>query len=193
MKALKISALVVAAAICAMPLVACSNEKKPVSSGINVISTQSQVGQDGENKATIDPNAEANNFVFKYNGVSVVVNAPISKIIDSLGKNYTYMEAASCAGQGISKFYTFNGGSFVISTNPVGNEDSIAMIAINDDSVSTAEGVFIGNTMDQVKKAYGDPKDATETVLTYEKGSSTLVFIFDESGKVTNITYQAKV
>lgn len=195
MKAFKISALILAAAICAMPLTACNKQKTPVSSGINVISSQSQggAGVNGENKATIDPNAASNNYVFKYNGVDIVVNSPMNAILGSLGNNYQYFEAASCAGQGISKFYTFNGGSFVISTNPVGNEDSIAMITISDDSVSTAEGIFIGNTVDQLKAAYGEPKENDGTTYTYEKGSSVLVFIVDDGGKITNIIYNAKV
>ena len=195
MKGLKISALILAAAMLAMPLTACNQQKKPVSSGINVISSQNQQGPgaNGENKATIDPNAASNNFVFKYNGVSIVVNSPMNDILGSLGNNYQYFEAASCAGQGISKFYTFNGGSFVVSTNPVGNEDSIAMITINDDSVSTAEGIFIGNTVDQLKAAYGEPKENDGTTYTYEKGSSVLVFLVDDGGKITNIIYNAKV
>ena len=193
MKGLKITALILTAALCAMPLTACSKEKKPVSSGINIISSQNQVN--GENFAKIDPDAVKNNFVFKYNGVDIAVNSPMNDILGSLGNNYQYFEAASCAGQGISKFYTFNGGSFVISTNPVDNLDSIAMITLNDDSVSTAEGIYIGNTVDQLKAAYGEPSSAsTDTVFTYEKGSSTLVFqIDDESHKIISIVYNAKV
>ena len=84
-------------------------------------------------------------------------------------------------------------GSFVVSTNPVGNEDSIAMITINDDSVSTAEGIFIGNTVEQLKAAYGEPKENDGTTYTDEKGSSVLVFLVDDSGKITNIIYNAKV
>ena len=195
MKGLKITALILTTALCAAAFTACKNEKKPVSSGINVISSQSQggAGVNGENKATIDPNAASNNYVFKYNGVDIVVNSPMNAILGSLGNNYSYFEAASCAGQGISKFYTFNGGSFVVSTNPVGNEDSIAMITINDDSVSTAEGIFIGNTVEQLKAAYGEPKENDGTTYTYEKGSSVLVFLVDDSGKITNIIYNAKV
>ena len=186
MKGLKITALILTTVLCASAFTACKNEKKPVSSGINVISSQSQggAGVNGENKATIDPNAANNN---------IVVNSPMNAILGSLGNNYSYFEAASCAGQGISKFYTFNGGSFVVSTNPVGNEDSIAMITINDDSVSTAEGIFIGNTVEQLKAAYGEPKENDGTTYTYEKGSSVLVFLVDDSGKITNIIYNAKV
>ena len=67
------------------------------------------------------------------------------------------------------------------------------MITINDDSVSTAEGIFIGNTVDQLKAAYGEPKENDGTTYTYEKGTSVLVFLVDDGGKITNIIYNAKV
>ena len=80
MKGLKITTLILAAAMMAMPIAGCNNSKKPVSSGINIISSQSQNGLSGENAGMIDPNAAANNFVFKYNGVNVVVNTKMEDI-----------------------------------------------------------------------------------------------------------------
>ena len=195
MKGLKITALILTAAIGATALTACKNEKKPVSSGINIISSQKQggAGVDGENIAIIDPEAEKNNFIFKYNGVSVVVNTSMGNILKSLPSDYDYQESPSCAGQGIAKTYTYNNGSFSIQTNPVGKDDSISMILLSDDTVSTAEGIFIGNTVEQVKAAYGNPdENSTEYSLAYIKGSSQLTFTISD-GKVTTIAYQAKV
>ena len=105
MKGLKITALILTAAIGATALTACKNEKKPVSSGINIISSQKQggAGVDGENLAIIDPEAEKNNFIFKYNGVSVIINTPMGNILKSLPEPTDYNEAPSCAGQGIVK------------------------------------------------------------------------------------------
>ena len=195
MKGLKITALILTAAIGATALTACKNEKKPVSSGINIISSQKQggAGVDGENIAIIDPEAEKNNFIFKYNGVSFVVNTSMGNILKSLPSDYDYQESPSCAGQGIAKTYTYNNGSFSIQTNPVGKEDSISLILLSDDTVSTAEGIFIGNTVEQVKAAYGNPdENSTEYSLAYIKGSSQLTFTISD-GKVTTIAYQAKV
>ena len=196
MKGLKITALILTTVLCASAFTACKNEKKPVSSGINIISSQKQggAGVDGENIAIIDPEAEKNNFIFKYNGVNVVINTPMSKVLKSLPENYDYNEAPSCAGQGIAKTYTYNNGSFSIQTNPVEKEDSISMILLSDDTVSTAEGIFIGNTAEQVKAAYGEPdKDAsTDNAFVYYKGTSVLTFTIMD-GKVTSIAYQAKV
>ena len=195
MKGLKITALILTAAIGATALTACKNEKKPVSSGINIISSQKQggAGVDGENIAIIDPEAEKNNFIFKYNAVSVIINTPMGNILKSLPSDYDYQESPSCAGQGIAKTFTYNHGSFSIQTNPVGKEDSISMILLGDDTVSTAEGIFIGNTVEQVKAAYGNPDESsTEDSIVYIKGSSQLTFQISD-GKVVTIAYQAKV
>lgn len=195
MKASKITALILAAALCAMPLTACNKEKKPVSSGINIISSQGQAGVNGDSRFVVDPNAEANNFFFKYNDVKVVIGITIDKVLSGLGNNYTIQEAQSCAGQGTALNYIFNGGSFTIETTPAGSANYITMIALGDDSVSTAEGIFIGNSVAQVKAAYGDPiADSTEESLMYDKGSSRLTFVIDaEEQKVTSIFYQAKM
>lgn len=189
MKGSKITALILAATLCATTLTACSKEKKPVSSGINIISSQ---GQGGDMRFVVDPNAEANNYYFTYNDVKVIIGVKVDKVVAALGNNYTYNEAASCAGQGISKIYTYNGGSFSIETQPVDNADYISTINFGDDSISTAEGICIGKTADEVKAAYGNPiADSTEDTLQYDKGSSRLTFQIAD-GKVTGIFYQAK-
>ena len=91
----------------------------------------------------------------------------------------------------MSKTYTYKGGSFSISTNPSGNSDIISSIMLNDDTVSTAEGICIGSTSDEVVAAYGESANATETTMTYDKGSSSIVFVLQD-GKVNNIIYNAQ-
>ena len=180
-----------------MSVAASSNTSETLSSDVNVIGTQEQERQINEAPlVTIDENAAEQNYVFVYEGVNIVVSSPMSSILSSLNAvagEPQYFESASCAGQGMSKTYTYNGGSFTISTNPVGPDDVIASISLFDDSVTTAEGIYIGSTLDDVKAAYGEATSSTDTTLTYEKGSSVLVFIVDANGVVTNIIYNAKV
>ena len=65
---------------------------------------------------------------------------------------------------------------------------------IGNDSVSTAEGVCIGNTTDQVKTTYGEanPEDSTDDTWVYDKGSSRISIGFTDQ-KVSSIYYQAKM
>ena len=202
MKGLKITTLVLAAAMMAMPIAGCNNQKKPVSSGINIISSQSQKGLEGENAGKIDPNAAANNFVFKYNRVDIVVNTKMEDIEGKFDpKSYKKKDQVSCIGAaGKDWIYTFNGGSFSIVTVPAGKDYSIYQIILSDDSISTPEGVCVGNTPEQVKAAYGEPvaDKSDERAYIYEKGSSTLMIVFEEDDatqKVTvaSITYQGAI
>lgn len=194
MKGTKISALILAAVLGTTALTACSNGKKPVSSDVSIIASQGQGGFNGDSRFVADPDAESKNYFFKHNDVNVVIGIPIKKVLPGLGNNYTVVPAANCAGQGTAYNYTFNGGSFTIETTPYNGEDYITGIALGNDSVSTAEGVCIGNTIDQVKTTYGEanPEDSTDDTWVYDKGSSRISIGFTDQ-KVSSIYYQAKM
>ena len=196
MKTSKILAAALAASMM-LAMAACSNDAAPVSSDVNVISTEAQGNnpQQGAGvEVTVDPNAADTNFAFSYEGVDVIVGTDMNSLVDSLNAaagEPQYFEAASCAGDGMSKTYTYKGGSFSISTNPSGNSDIISSIMLNDDTVSTKEGICIGSTADEVTAAYGESANATETTMTYDTGSSSIVFVLQD-GKVNNIIYNAQ-
>ena len=191
MKFVKAAALIMSLSIAGMSLAACSNEPEPVSSDINIISTQAQGQNTGVSlpNGNVDPNAESANFVFVYKGCNFVVNTVVdeSKFPDD---DYDVKEQASCAGQGMATNYKFKGGSFWAETYP--GSDSLYIITLCDDTVTTAEGIYIGSTMDDVKLAYGEPVTATDALLSYEKGSSELRFTFDGNGVVNGIFYIGK-
>ncbi len=188
MKFVKAAALLMSLSIVGMSLCACSAEPEPVSSDINIISSQSQNTNSKVPDGTADPNAESSNYVFVYNGFNFIVNAPMdeSKLPDD---DYDVFEVASCAGPGMAKQYTFKGGSFKVELFT--DSDVIAAITICDDTVTTAEGIYIGNTVEQVKAAYGEPVTDTGAAMIYEKGSSELR-IFVNDGVVNSIVYFAK-
>ncbi len=135
-------------------------------------------------------------FVFKFKDQEIRVNTDMNKYLPSLGTagtDYSYFEAASCAGLGMSKTYTFGAGSVVISTNPNGAVDVISSIALFDDTVQTPEGIYIGCTKDQILKAYGTPTEDTETNIIYELNDTCIVFVLNEEGTVNNIVYNGIV
>ena len=137
---------------------------------------------------TVDAQAESENYVFVYSGVKLIVNTEIddSKFSED---DYEVYEVESCAGQGMTKEYVFKGGSIQVETFT--GSDVISRIALCDDTVTTAEGIYIGQTIDDVKAAYGEPTTTTEVMYTYVKGSSDLRFYFDGNGKITQIQYFA--
>lgn len=189
MKIVKAAALIMSLSIAGMSLAACSNEPEPVSSDINIISTQAQNTNVSLPNGNVDPNAESENFVFKYKGCDFVVNTVVdeSKFPD---EDYEANLQASCAGQGMATNYKFDNGTFWAETYP--GSDSLYIVTLCNDKVSTVEGIYIGSTMDKVKEVYGEPATATDTLLVYEKGSSELRFNFDGEGKVNGIFYIGK-
>jgi len=159
-----------------------------------VISQETEAEQAGDSGETEDAEgdgqaaSESDAYTFVYNGATVVPGGDLNEVLETLGDNYTYFEAASCAGFGLTKTYTYNNGSFVISTNSEDDKDIVTNISIYDDTVSTPEGVYIGDSSDSVKEVYGQPDSETETTMTYTKGDSVLVFVITD-GTVTYIVY----
>ena len=196
MKFTKVAALMMGLSMVGATLCACNNAPEPVSSDINVISTQSQVGPgNGEtiNVADIDQNAASTNYKFSYKGVDIICNAAFDD--SKFDKNeYELTQQASCAGQGLDYVYVFKGGSFQVVSHPMDDnsgEAKVMYVMLCDDTVATAEGVYIGNTVDQVKAAYGEPdaEKSTDALLIYIKGSSFLQFEVDDKNVVVGITY----
>ncbi len=129
-------------------------------------------------------------FVFVYEDVKVPLNVDAAPVLEALGKEDTYFEAASCAFQGLDKTYTYSG--FEITTYPQGDKDFISTIYLIDDSVSTDKGIFIGSSLADVTAAYGDAYENKSGGYTYTLGDSTLAFVV-EGDSVTSITYSAIV
>ena len=127
-------------------------------------------------------------YVFPFKGAQVAVNAPMAPLVDALGEPGDYFESESCAFQGLDKVYTY--GSVVIRTYPQDGTDYVLSVQLRDDTVSTGEGVYIGQTRDDVVAAYGETADETDAALRYVDGDCTLTFLLAD-GAVTDITYTA--
>ena len=127
-------------------------------------------------------------FIFDYNDISIPVNTNVEPILKELGEPLDYFEAESCAFQGLDKTYYFSG--FELTTYPNNGKDYVSSIYFQDDSVSTAEGIYIGSPVDDVVEAYGKEYTGGENAYIYTKEDSSLVIIA-ENDEVISITYQA--
>ncbi len=161
--------LVLVAALC-LTLVACSGgDKKPADSGNEPAGT---VTSDG--------------YTVKVKGTEVALDAKMAPLAETLGEPTKYFESESCAFQGLDKVYTYGG--VVISTYPMDEVDYVLSVELKDDTVSTAEGVSIGDSLSKVTEKYGDPTETLPTAVSYTKGGVKLSF-FLENDAVTSITY----
>jgi hypothetical protein len=191
MRLRRIAALALATAMMVSVFTACSGKSTDASGdSVEVISTGANGSQ--QSGEIHEANADDEGYYFVVNNVKLRPNADLNKVLSSLPNDPIYFEAPSCAGIGMAKTYTYDNGSYVISTIPLGNKDLISTIVLYNDSVGTPEGIFIGNSADDVKAKYGTPTSDIDGALTYEKNDTMLVII-TEDGVVTSIVYNSIV
>lgn len=153
----------------------------------------------GEDTQTTDPTGttgkptvsnDPKGYTFTYNNVKFGVDIVATDVLTKLGAADDKITSESCAFGGSDTVYYY-GTSVQVSTNDELGYERIFSIYLSDDLVSTEEGICIGNTVEQVKDAYGEPgSKSTDNSLAYEKDGMTLTF-FVKDGAVTSIRYDA--
>lgn len=139
----------------------------------------------GETPAPTEPAKD--NYVFTYNGTAIMMDVEATDIVAALGEPKSYTEETSCAFEGLDKTYFY--GSFYLSTYPMGEKDFVYSVWFADDTVSTAEGIRIGNTQAQVESAYGTAGYNGSNAYKMTKGDSTLTIILTD-GLVSSVIYE---
>ena len=128
-------------------------------------------------------------YKFTYNGTEIVMHEKADSVLSALGEAKSYSEAASCLGEGIDKTYFY--GSFYVTTYPKNGADYIASAWFADDTMTTAEGICIGDAKDKVEKVYGADKFNGNNAYVIESGEMNLTIIM-KNDVVDSITYTAQ-
>ena len=157
-----------------LSLVACGN-----SNDTKVIESNSTQKASGSEQTA----STQTGYVFNYDGMDIPVDADVAPIIDKLGEPSNYFESPSCAADGIGKLYTYS--DFEIQTYPDGDVDKVLAVRLLNDTVSTAEGIDLSSSKDDIVAAYGDATEETDRSLKYEKDGMSLVFIFGDNGLIS--------
>ncbi|MDR2600678.1 MAG: hypothetical protein LBC73_10455 [Oscillospiraceae bacterium] len=76
-----------------------------------------------------------------------------SALLNALGDDYELSTAPSCVFEGDDKEFAYD--RVFVFTNPDGSRDLWFSIFIIDNSLSTARGITVGSTLDEVIAAYG--------------------------------------
>ncbi len=131
---------------------------------------------------------DAGMYTFTYKGTTIDLKEAADAICEALGEAKSYTEETSCAFDGLDKNYTYT--SFIMTTYPDGDTDRVNSITLLDDTVSTADGICIGDSKDKVEEVYG--ADAFNGVNAYimTEGDAQLTIIIDND-KVSSIQYTA--
>ncbi len=117
------------------------------------------------------------------------MDADAAPVIEQLGEANSYFEAPSCAFEGIDKMYTY--GSFELDTYPTEDKDYISAVIFKDDSITTKEGVGIGDAREKMTEAYGEGTEELGMTV-YRKDDMKLCFILQEDS-IVSIEYRSTV
>lgn len=129
-------------------------------------------------------------YVFVFQGTEVKIDEDAAKIIAQLGEPLSYFEAPSCAFQGLDKIYTYNG--FEMDTYPMEDKDYVSAIIFKDDSVTTAEGIGIGDSMERMEQSYGSDSTKEDGVVVYSRDGMKLCFILKDN-EIISVEYRTMV
>ena len=144
--------------------------------------------EEGSEKAeTAKAEASYKGYVYRYNDAVMEIDAEAAPILSQLGEPNSYFETPSCAFEGIDKKYTY--GSFELDTYPNGDKDFVSAVIFKDDSITTPEGVGIGDSREKMIEAYGDKGSEELGMMVYRKDGMKLCFILDEDN-IISIEYK---
>ncbi len=196
MKKLRLAALALATAF---SITACGGDD------VKVIEKEQAVSETTENAdkntvettATKESNEESSTtagYAYLAEGpsgsIEVTPDMDMSVVLEALGEETTYFEAASCAFEGLDKVYTYD--HFEIDTYPDGDTDKISAIILLDDLTTTQEGVYIGQSKADMESAYGTDYEKNSNSYTYTKDGAHLEFIL-EGETIISISYNSAV
>lgn len=170
-------------------LCACGNDAKVIEGTVQAKATGDETSAAAESDAgsadaavstTEQPEqaaADYKGYVFVYKGVTIEMDADAAPIIEQLGEPDFYFEAPSCAFEGIDKMYTYGG--LELDTYPTEDKDYVSSVIFKDDTLTTTEGIGIGDSVSSLETAYGTQWNDEDGMMVYEKDGMKLCFIVD--------------
>ena len=135
-----------------------------------------------------DGGSETKSYLFKSGDVEIKVGGDANAAVSALGEAQNLVETPSCGGGAEpDREYTYAGFKFnTVNENGV---NKIVKIVLTDDSVSTPEGISIGDGREAVIETYGaDYTENASGTLVYTDGVSQLMFGITD-GSVSAIHY----
>lgn len=129
-------------------------------------------------------------YVFIVDDTEFVIGEDPTDSINKLDAKSDTFEAPSCAMHGEDKVYTYSGFTLTVHAESKKGPYKLMSVLLTDDSVQTAEGIYIGKSRKDVEEVYGTKKKKLSEYV-YKKGVMELSFIFAKD-KVVSIEYREK-
>lgn len=125
-------------------------------------------------------------FALTVNNFTIYMDQNIQEVLDAFGEPLGVFELPSCAFDGIDRIFSFPG--LQIHTYPLDDSDFVHTVSIRDDSILTQNGIYLGNSWEDVLAAYGSDYDHEFGMFTFTKGVTKLQFLVEDD-MVVAITY----
>ena len=172
-------------------LVGCGNNGEKTITGDVNNNNSSQAADDGANKETQKENGKTSNgYSFKSGDVEIIIDGEAAPYLEAMGEPSTYFESPSCAFGDLDKVYTYPG--FEMDTYSLEGVDYVSAIIFQDDSISTPEGICIGDLETKIEEVYGAPTAKEGNMYIYKKDEMKLCFLVVE-GMVSSVQYLSLV
>ena len=134
---------------------------------------------------------QENGFVFVYNETVVYLGDEADNVLKRLGTEVNSFESDSCIFDGTLKTYIYSGFEISVYAETNSNEYIVYSIVITDDSISTYEGIFTGQTADDLLSVYGEAYSKSPGFYyKYLKDGTMLTFDVDDNDVIIYITYE---
>ena len=184
-------ALIIALAL----LSGCGGKTGPAPGGAEPAAPPPASVAPGQTPATAAPAPEMSpqGFLFEAYGQEIYICSEAAPILEALPQPRNTFEERNCAfntdEDGLETTYFYPG--FELAAYRKGSSPAwVFSIVFTDDSVTTPEGVYLGGTLESVKKAYGEGGEQSESggQIIYKRGQGKLTFSL-EDGIITGIVY----
>lgn len=162
--------------------------KKPVSSKIESSKDESSKIESSDVKSEkITSSVElGDNFCITIDGVKLTPGDEFTD--ETLSLEHTLYTVPSCAFEGEDKLYSFSDFEVQCFEDSFMEADRIFSIYILEPTLSTDEGIALGDSLEDIEKVYGTDYVNEDNVYTYYLGNTYLSFGI-ENGAVVTIEY----
>ena len=127
-------------------------------------------------------------YSLTYKGTKITLGASADGVLSAMGEYKSKTEIGDCGGLGAQVKYVYDDITLYVLEGKNGN--TVDSFTVNNDMLSTNEGVCIGDDEARVTEIYGTPTARTAQKLEYQNGEKFLVFDLDENGSVSGIEWK---
>ena len=133
----------------------------------------SEAGQSSSQSEEVQQSNEQGGYRFLAGTVALMPGASFSP--EALPQAVQQAEIPSCAFEGLDEVYTYE--AYEVTAHKEGDAMQVYAVYLLEPSVSTEEGVSLGDTKEQMIAAYSDAYTENGSEYIYAKGQTQLCFI----------------